>query len=132
MEVGRVEQVRPALAQGHKEVKLRLKTHHKNLESVLSLYGDITVKKNCETDKPELAAGTTGWCAPQAHARYRSWWSFIILRNVDHISDPYLHFSGLVWYEKFWDSKAQQATTMVSTASQGGGRIRTFDSRLDE
>ena len=30
-------------------------------------------------------------------------WSFIILRDIDHISDPYLHFSGLVWYEKFWE-----------------------------
>jgi hypothetical protein len=27
----------------------------------------------------------------------------LILRDIDHISDPYLHFSGLVWYEKFWE-----------------------------
>ena len=26
-----------------------------------------------------------------------------ILRDIDHISDPYLHFSGLVWYEKLWE-----------------------------
>lgn len=36
------------------KVKLRLKTHHKNLESVLSLYSDITVKVNGNLSKEEV------------------------------------------------------------------------------
>ncbi|PSS19397.1 adenylate kinase [Actinidia chinensis var. chinensis] len=39
-----------------KKVKLRLQTHHQNVESVLSLYEDITIKVNGNTSKEDVFA----------------------------------------------------------------------------
>lgn len=59
-------------------------------DTIRSFYGQFSI-----CGKPSMASL---WKHPFVYGYRRS---FIILRDIDHISDPYLHFSGLVWYEKF-------------------------------
>lgn len=61
-------------------------------DTIWSFYGQISI-----CGKPSMASL---W-KHQFLFGYR--WYLFILRDIDHISDPYLHFSGLVWYEKLWE-----------------------------
>ena len=61
-------------------------------DTIRSFYGQISI-----CGKPSMASL---W-KHQFLFGYRRY--LFILRDIDHISDPYLHFSGLVWYEKLWE-----------------------------
>lgn len=61
-------------------------------DTIRSFYGQISI-----CGKPSMASL---W-EHQFLFGYRRY--LFILRDIDHISDPYLHFSGLVWYEKLWE-----------------------------
>lgn len=61
-------------------------------DTIRSFYGQISI-----CGKPSMASL---WEHP-FFLGYRR--HLFILRDIDHISDSYLHFSGLVWYEKLWE-----------------------------
>lgn len=61
-------------------------------DTIRSFYGQISI-----CGKPSMAS----LFKHQFFFGYRRY--LFILRDIDHISDPYLHFSGLVWYEKLWE-----------------------------
>lgn len=63
-----------------------------SLDTIRSFYGQISI-----CGKPSMASL---W-EHKFLFGYRRY--LFILRDIDHISDPYLHFSGLVWYEKLWE-----------------------------
>lgn len=64
----------------------------------------------CSSDTIRSFYGQISICRKPSLASFREYLFFFgyrrslfILRDIDHISDPYLHFSGLVWYEKLWE-----------------------------
>ena len=73
-------------------------------DTIRSFYGQISI-----CGKPSMASL---W-------KHQFWFGYrrylFILRDIDHISDPYLHFSGLVWYEKLWERVYYSISTKLNS-----------------